>query len=240
MKKKLMFLLALFLCLTACDISSLIPSENGGDDDESSQAQDQSQGGGQQGSDIDQSIFDIPESLNKLMAYGKNTGFDIDFVTKETGYDDTNRKIGMKGDTFWVYDTIWSGYRLVDGKCQMLDYDEDNQKWSVLIANIGDESQYNQMFASLTSFLYTANEYSANEGFVSNGEGTYQGRNVYKFKYERKIATYSTSHEYYVDKELGITLYDKATSSSDGDISSVSIEVTSFKTGSQVADPTIE
>ena len=93
----------------------------------------------------------------------------------------------------FIYDTIWSGYRLVDGKCQMLDYDEDNQKWSVLIANIGDESQYNQMFASLTSFLYTANEYSANEGFVS-----------------------------------------------DGDTSSASVEVTSFKIGSQVADPTVE
>ena len=157
--------------LTACDLGGLISKANNDDDDVSENDGDKSKGGasdnsGAQGGDnYDDSIFDESESLEKLIAYGKNTGFEI--TTKATAADGTNSEItlAMKGNLWWHIDSegSGSGYRLEDGKCAMLSYDEGT--WSVFIPNVG-ETQFEAMFESMSSYLYKANGYFANEGFT--------------------------------------------------------------------------
>ncbi len=252
MKKGLLILVpALLLSLTACDLSSLAEKLGGnGDDGETSQndgetsqnAGDNSNGNvnsNNQGDD--DSIFDKTESVDKLMAYGKDTGFEIVTVGSESdGTANTSFTLGMKGNAWWLIDEegYGSGYRLENNVCSSLTYDSEAKTWSVLIANIG-ETQYKEMFASMTSYLYKANTYFANEGFASNGSGKYAGRDVLKYKYHRAVATVSVDHEYYVDKDLGISIYQYAATTSDGDTSWAKLETTSFKTGNDVAAITI-
>lgn len=231
MNKKLLILLpALMLSLSACNFKLPVDSEK--DEDES---QEESHGGGQGQSELDDDIFDRPESLRKLMEFGKNTGFEI--KTKATENDDEQAEVtfGMKGNIWWVEDGTGYGtaYRLEDGVCSAISYDDESGSWSVLIADVG-ESQYTEMFDSLSGYLYTANDYFANNGFEANGKGQYAGRSVLKYKYAISVATVSVLHEYYVDEDLGLTLYHYAETVSDGEKSWAKIETTSFKTGNDV------
>ena len=88
MKKGLLILVpALLLSLTACDLSGLAEKLGGNSDDEetSQNSDDNSNGNGvsnNQGDD--DSIFDKTESIDKLMAYGKDTGFEIVTVGSES------------------------------------------------------------------------------------------------------------------------------------------------------------
>ncbi|MBO4703789.1 MAG: hypothetical protein J5617_03065, partial [Bacilli bacterium] len=153
MKKGLLILVpALLLSLTACDLSGLAEKLGGnGDDDETSQnAGDNSNdnvNSNNQGDD--DSIFDKTESIDKLMAYGKDTGFEIVTVGSESdGTADSSFTLGMKGNVWWIMDEGYgSAYRLENGVCSMLTYDGTTQTWSVLIANVG-ETQFKEMFAS--------------------------------------------------------------------------------------------
>ena len=102
MKKGLLVLVpALFLSLTACDLSSLANQLGGGDDDdESSEQAGDNSNGNNQGSD-DDAIFDKTESIDKLMAYGKDTGFEI--VTSSSESDSASASsfaLGMKGNVW--------------------------------------------------------------------------------------------------------------------------------------------
>ena len=244
MKKGFLILVpALLLSLTACDLSGLAEKLGGNSDDEetSQNSDDNSNGNGvsnNQGDD--DSIFDKTESIDKLMAYGKDTGFEIVTVGSESdGTAISSFTFGMKGNVWWIMDEGYgSAYRLENGVCSMLTYDGTTQTWSVLIANVG-ETQFKEMFASETDYLYKANTYFANEGFASNGSGKYAGRDVLKYKYHRAVGTVSVDHEYYVDKDLGISLYQYAATTSDGDTSWAKLETTSFKTGNEVSAITV-
>jgi hypothetical protein len=237
MKKYLILLPALILSLTACDLSGLINDSGNDNDDESADVggNSNSKAGG---NSYDDSIFDESESLEKLIAYGKNTGFEI--TTKATAADGTNDEItlAMKGNLWWHIDSEGSGtgYRLEDGKCAMLSYDEGS--WSVFIPNIG-ETQFEAMFESMSSYLYKANSYFANEGFTFDSNGKYAGRDVLKFKYERTVASVSVKHDYYVDKDLGISLYQYAETTNESEKDWAKLETTSFKSGNDVTPITI-
>ena len=244
MKKGLLMLVpALLLSLTACDLGSLAEKLGGNSDDEetSQNVDDNSNGTGTSNNQgDDDSIFDKTESIDKLMAYGKDTGFEIVTVGSESdGTADSSFTLGMKGNVWWIMDEGYgSAYRLENGVCSMLTYDGTTQTWSVLIANVG-ETQFKEMFASETDYLYKSNNYFANEGFVSNGSGKYAGRDVLKYKYHRAVGTVSVDHEYYVDKDLGISIYQYAATTSDGDTSWAKLETTSFKTGNEVSAITV-
>lgn len=232
--------------LTACDLGGLISKANNDDDDVSENDGDKSKGGAgdnssaQGGDNYDDSIFDKPESLKKFMDFGKNTGFEI--TTKATSSDGTDSDVlfAMKGNTWWMIDDTGygTGYRLDGGKCAMLSYDDTSNSWSVLIADVG-ESQYEAMFESLSGYLYKANNDFANDGFAYEGNMQYAGRNTMKFKYSRSVATVSIKHDYYVDSELGISLYEYAETSSDGEKEWAKLETTSFKTGNGVTPITV-
>ena len=246
MKKGLLLLVpALLLSLSACDLSSIAEKFGGGDGEESSENSGGNSGGNgagssqQSGGDNDD-IFDKTESIDKLMAFGKDTGFEIVTVGSESdGTANSSFTLGMKGNVWWIMaEDYGSAYRLENGVCSMLTYDGTTQTWSVLIANVG-ETQFKEMFASETDYLYKANTYFANEGFASNGSGKYAGRDVLKYKYHRAVGTVSVDHEYYVDKDLGISLYQYGATTSDGDTSWAKLETTSFKTGNDVAAITI-
>ena len=244
MKKGLLILVpALLLSLTACDLSSLAEKLVGNSDDEetSQNVDDNSNGTGTSNNQgDDDSIFDKTESVDKLMAYGKDTGFEIVTVGSESdGTAISSFTFGMKGNVWWIMDEGYgTAYRLENDVCSMLTYDGTTQTWSVLIANVG-ETQFKEMFASETDYLYKANTYFANEGFVSNGSGKYAGRDVLKYKYHRAVGTVSVDHEYYVDKDLGISIYQYAATTSDGDTSWAKLETTSFKTGNEVTAITV-
>lgn len=236
MKKCLILLPALILSLSACDLSGIIRNANNDNDDTNENTGGDTDDSGS--NNYDDSIFDKSESLEKLIAYGKNTGFEI--TTKATAADGTNNQItlAMKGNLWWHIDSdgSGSGYRLEDGKCAMLSYDEGT--WSVFISNVG-ETQFEAMFESVSNYLYKANSYFANEGFTFDSNGKYAGRDVLKFKYERTVASVSVKHDYYVDKDLGISLYQYAETTSDGEKDWAKLETTSFKTGNDVTQITI-
>ena len=236
MKKCLILLPALILSLSACDLSGIIRNANNDNGDTNENTGGDTDDGGS--NNYDDSIFDEPESLRKLMAFGKDTGFEI--TTKATAADGTNNQItlAMKGNLWWHIDSdgSGSGYRLEDGKCAMLSYDEGT--WSVFISNVG-ETQFEAMFESVSNYLYKANSYFANEGFTFDSNGKYAGRDVLKFKYERTVASVSVKHDYYVDKDLGISLYQYAETTSDGEKDWAKLETTSFKTGNDVTQITI-
>ena len=223
--------------LTACNLSGLInDSGNDNDDDSADVGGDSNSNTG--GNNYDDSIFDESESLKKLIAYGKNTGFEI--TTKATAADGTNDEItlAMKGNLWWYIDSegSGSGYRLEDGKCAMLSYDEGT--WSVFVPNVG-ETQFEAMFESVSAYLYKANGYFANEGFTFDSNGKYAGRDVLKFKYERTVGLVSVKHDYYVDKDLGISLYQYAETTNESEKDWAKLETTSFKSGNDVTPITI-
>lgn len=223
--------------LTACDLSGLINASGNDNDDESADVGGNSNSNAG-GKSYDDSIFDESESLEKLIAYGKNTGFEI--TTKATAADGTNSEItlAMKGNLWWHIDSegSGSGYRLEDGKCAMLSYDEGT--WSVFIPNVG-ETQFEAMFEAMSNYLYKANGYFANEGFTFDSNGKYVGRDVLKFKYERTVASVSVKHDYYVDKDLGISLYQYAETTNESEKDWAKLETTSFKSGNDVTPITI-
>ena len=236
MKKCLILLPALILSLSACDLSGIIRNANNDNGDTNENTGGDTDDGGS--NNYDDSIFDKSESLEKLIAYGKNTGFEI--TTKATAADGTNNQItlAMKGNLWWHIDSdgSGSGYRLEDGKCAMLSYDEGT--WSVFISNVG-ETQFEAMFESVSNYLYKANSYFANEGFTFDSNGKYAGRDVLKFKYERRVASVSVKHDYYVDKDLGISLYQYAETTNESEKDWAKLETTSFKSGSDVTPITI-
>ena len=240
MKKRFFILLpALLLSLTACDINGLLNSLGGDNSEDSGNVDDNSSVNANNNSD--DSIFDKPQSLEKLMAYGKNTGFEIKTKATEDDAEGAEITLGMKGNIWWTLNAEGSGtgYRLENNVCSMLSYSSETQSWSVLIANAG-ETQYEEMFESVSSYLYVANNYFANEGFTANGSGTYAGRNVLKYKYELIVsAVIGVKHEYYVDKDLGISLYQYAETTSDGQKEWAKLETTSFKSGNDVTAITI-
>lgn len=223
--------------LTACDLNGLINVSGNDNDDESADVggSSNSKAGG---NSYDDSIFDESESLEKLIAYGKNTGFEI--TTKATAADGTNDEItlAMKGNLWWHIDSegSGSGYCLEDGKCAMLSYDEGT--WSVFIPNVG-ETQFEAMFEAMSNYLYKANGYFANEGFTFDSNGKYAGRDVLKFKYERIVGLVSVKHDYYVDKDLGISLYQYAETTNESEKDWAKLETTSFKSGNDVTPITI-
>lgn len=231
MKKFLILLPALVLSLSACTLSGIINNSNNDNDD--TNENNGGDTGGSGSNDYDDSIFDEPESLRKLMAFGKDTGFEI--TTKASSSDGEGEQIvfAMKGNTWWELDGegYGTGYRLENNKCSMLTYSEGT--WSVFIDNVG-ESQFEAMFESTAVYFYKANSYFANEGFVFDGNAKYAGRDVMKFKYSRSVATVSVKHDYYVDKDLGISLYQYAETTSDGEKDWAKLETTSFKTGNDV------
>lgn len=238
MKKNFLIVLpALLISLSACDIGALVSSlENNASDDISTEEEVERPTSiqSEEGNSFDDSIFDITESTEKLMAFGKDTGFEI--TTKATDSDGTDYTfvLGMKGNIWWTIDESGgAGYQLNGDKCAMLTYDVENQTWSTLIANVG-ETQFKAMFESLTSYLYKSNSYFANEGFTSNGEGTYARRDVLKFKYHRAVGTVSVDHEYFVDKDLGISIYQYAETRNGSEVAWAKLETTSFKTGNDV------
>lgn len=236
MKKKLFVLLPLLMVsLSACNLSDLMNQLSAGDDESADNDNDNSSGNANNQNSVDDSIFDKPESLKKLMAFGKNTGFEITTVASENEGGGGTIVIGMKGNVWWEIDEegYGTGYRLENGVCSILTYDNDAKTWSVLIANAG-ETQYATMFESVTNYLYVANNYFANEGFASDGTGKYAGRDVLKYKYHRAVATVSIDHEYYIDKDLGISLYQYAGTTNEDGTSWAKIETTSFKTGNDV------
>lgn len=223
--------------LTACDLSGLINDSSNDNDDESADVGGNSNSNAS-GNSYDDSIFDENESLEKLIAYGKNTGFEI--TTKVTAADGTDYEmtLAMKGNIWWHIDGegSGSGYRLEDDKCAMLSYDEGT--WSVFIPNVG-ETQFEEMFKSMSNYLYKANGYFANEGFTFDSNGKYAGRDVLKFKYERTVASVSVKHDYYVDKDLGISLYQYAETTNESEKDWAKLETTSFKSGNDVTPITI-
>lgn len=230
--------------LTACDLAGLMSKAANEGDESSQNAADNSNSnaggnsGAQGGDNYDDSIFDKPDSLKKLMAFGKNTGFEITTKATSNDGDDGDVVIAMKGNTWWLIteDGSGTGYRLENGKCAMLSNTEG--KWSVLIADVG-ETQYEAMFESMSSYLYEANTYFANNGFDFDGNIQYAGRNAMKFKYARTVATVSVKHEYYVDADLGISLYQYAETVSGSDKDWAKLETTSFKTGNDVTPITV-
>ncbi|MBQ9266450.1 MAG: hypothetical protein IJ186_05275 [Bacilli bacterium] len=223
--------------LSACDLSSLINDSGNDNDDENTDVGGDSNGN-TGGNSYDDSIFDESESLEKLIAYGKNTGFEI--TTKVTAADGTNDEmtLAMKGNLWWHINSDGSGtgYRLENGKCAMLSYDEGT--WSVFIPNVG-ETQFEAMFEGISNYLYKANGYFANEGFTFDSNGKYAGRDVLKFKYERTVGWVSVKHDYYVDKDLGISLYQYAETTNESEKDWAKLETTSFKSGNDVTPITI-
>jgi len=247
MKKRFLILVpALLLSLTACDLNGLLSSIVNEDDDSDAdisedigdESADESQDEG--GNSYDDSIFNKPNSLEKFLAFGENTGFEITYRGSEKDYGGETIVFGMKGNVWWEMDAsgYGTGYRLQDGVCSMLSYDSNTQSWSVFVNNVG-ETQFAEMFKSHADIFYSANEYSSNNGFDADGSGEYAGRDVLKFKYHFTYSTVTLDHEYYLDKDLGITIYNYISTTSDGETDWSKFETLSFKTGDDVTAITI-
>ena len=98
MKKKLFVLLPLLMVsLSACNLSDLM-NQLSGDNESADNDSDNSNGNANNQNSVDDSIFDKPESLKKLMAFGKNTGFEITTVASENEGSGGTIVIGMKGN----------------------------------------------------------------------------------------------------------------------------------------------
>ena len=229
------------LSLASCDganiVKSLVPNEDDSSavKSEGNASQAASSKAGDDDPGYDDEIFNKSESQNKLIEYGQNTDFEL--TTKGSSSDSeeaTTFTLGMKGNLWWEYDISADGeidgmaYQLHDdGTCALLDYDSEQEAWVELVHNVG-ETQFEEMFKSASDYLYPANGYFANEGFEYVGEGSYVGRTVMKFEYHARVSVVSLDHEYYVDKDLGIDLYNYAANSNSEETEWAKIETTSF------------
>lgn len=183
---------------------------------------------------LDKSQEDAADALNKL---GDSEGYEITMDVTDAFGEESEIVTGQKDGIRWYFTDDESGSAMVKSGEGFAVYDYSDGEWT-LSANMptGDfESLASVYMMSVNLYLYYANSYDSDLQKV--GTGKIAGRDCDKLKFSESIGTSGVEIFSYVDKELGITLkwgYDVEVAD---DASSVSMEVTSFKTGSEVKAP---
>ncbi len=176
-----------------------------------------------------------PTVTEKLAEFGKKTGYEITMNTNSDGYESTV-VLGRKGNAFWVI-TDGSGSAFVStADTEYVLYSFNGEEWEsgmkMPTTNFEDTIDiYQSIYAGMLFYATPDSSYD------NQGSATIAGRPCHKYKYEQSSLGASASILTWIDDELGLTLkweYDISVTDSSG---STSMEVSSFKTGSDVILP---
>ena len=188
------------------------------------------------------SIFDftVDEAQNKLKQLGLTKGYEI--TLKGTGEDEETGRVevdeittGLKGDILWVKDEI-----ALKNTSEGVEYyypseEKPNEYYYEATSNAVAFDKCVDEFTSMFYIAYQFESYLQKEGEIS-----FLGRKATKYSFTGVYATAFANVEVIVDNELGITLKLAAAGADlDGKSASGYIEITSFKTGSEVLLPTL-
>ena len=175
-------------------------------------------------------------------------GYELTFIYASSGDGEESSgtmTLGAKGNVVWTL-SDGSGMALVEEEAfvHMYSYEEGEYTFVYSLPKEGSESLLESYRSTSVPYLYWANGY---EGSLKKGsDAKVAGRNCYTYDLDLGIAlgAYAQAegledlkYKVYVDKELGITMKVEATATVEGESSSFSFEVTSFKVGGEVTAP---
>lgn len=237
-------LLSLFvLCLMAflfvgCDqIADQIKNNNKDDDDKTQEETSEK---------LEISQTESEKKIEKL----EENGYEISFrySTEDDGEEDSGiMTIGVASNTMWFVQDNEGSVIVEDGnQIHIYSYSEGEYTFEYTLTSESEESLFETYKSLSNPWLYWANNY---DGSLKKGtDASVAGRSCYTYNldlgavggaYAGLSGISSYKYKIYVDKELGITMKVEASATVEGEHSSFSYEVTSFKTGSQVKAPTL-
>ena len=238
MKKFLsIFILMIIACLFfGCDMISNQTKDNNDDGDDN---------GNTAGEKLEVSQTESEQKFDNLA----KTGYELTFIyTTDDGEIETDTMtIGVTENIVW-YITDNDGAAFVEegNKVHWYSYSDGVYSFEYTLTNEGDESYADVYKTMANPWLYFANAY---DGSLKKGaDASVAGRSCYTYNldlgalggaYAGIAGIQSLKYKIYVDKELGITMKIELSATVEGQKSSFSYEVTSFKTGSSVKAPTL-
>ena len=176
----------------------------------------------------------------KLEALGKTDGYEITLKVIDVSGNEYSTISCRKGNVWWSYnEDRTEGKALTGDDTHVIAYAFSDGEWR-MTDNLAGQSFDNilPMYATdATIYLYMANMYGSELKYA--GEDRVAGRACSKYTYSVGALGASLTWNACVDKELGITLKWKMETASEGERAGTEMEVTSFKTGSDVTVPTL-
>ena len=176
------------------------------------------------------------------------TGYEVVFtytMQGEDGEETGTMTMVAKDNTVW-YTSEDDGMALVEDtdKYHIYNYEEGAYVFTYSYPKEEGESLFDAYKTSMNPYLYWANQY---DGSLKKGaDAKVAGRNCHTYSLDMSaiLGAYAglegienLKYKIYVDKELGITMKVELAATVEGESSSFSFEVTSFKLGNEVSVP---
>ncbi len=183
--------------------------------------------------------YDKDSAQAKLAELGEKDGYEISFKVTEAGGDVTEYTTGRKENIWWTLSGGEGMACMQNGDTGVTTYEYDGTEWTISSNLVGQDiddiiSIYGTAY---TVYLFFANAFE--DSLEKDGHDTIAGRSCTIYKYEVSALDASVIWNACVDDELGITLRWGLDMNSAEDSSFASMEVTSFKSGSDVSVPTL-
>ena len=200
--------------------------------------------------DGDHLEYTAEEAKAKVQQLGESEGYEIAYQVKTSDGETENYTLGAKSHFYWAtYGEEKAFYYVDDEIFQGYYYDSESSEFkksgaAEAIADMSDlEKQYvDSARTGYAIYLYAGNSYASADGLTKKGTVTFVGRSATKYEYRWAAVEGSASYELIIDNETGITLKWAVSGHSNvsGEGGSITVEVTSFKTGSDVVIPAHE
>ncbi len=181
---------------------------------------------------------------SKIKELGEKNGYEITMTITERGEQPHTLTSGVKGNVYWSYSS-YNG-RDKEGKATVKKdehtatmYDYEDGQWSFNSCMVVEDAE------SLCNVVgFTFNEYLFMDGpchdsDYKSGTETVAGRSCDKYHYFASYFGASKTYDASYDKETGCVMKWNYIYTVGGDTVSTTMEVTSFKTGSQVVAPSL-
>lgn len=206
--------------------------------------EEESSGGG------DHLEYTAEEAKAKVKQLGDSDGYEIAYEVKTSDGESENYTLGAKSHYYWAtYGEEKAFYYIDDEIFQGYYFDSESSEFKKAGAAqvIAEMNEYEKQSvdsarAGYAYYLYAGNTYVSADGLTKKGTVTFAGRSATKYEYRWAALEGSASYELIIDNETGITLKWAVSGHSNvsGEGGSITVEVTSFKTGSDVVIPAHE
>ncbi len=184
------------------------------------------------------------EARSRLITLGETEGFlmTYNFEDKqEDGEESGQITFGMKNNIVWYVFDDGDAAAVKKENDHYSKYDYDNGNWVLDADDDFTQEDYDHVINEGSEYLFFA--HSLNGALKSDGEGTVQDRNCWKYKFlfseVLKTMKMNMNMELYVEKQLGITMKVVVDGDVDDDSVALNMEITSFVTGSSVVAPVL-
>ena len=191
--------------------------------------------------------YSAEQAKAKVKQLGETNGYEISYEVKASDSETVHYTLGTKNHFYWadVQEAKYL-YYVDDEIYQAYYYDSEAQEYkkageAQLIEDMEDyaKQEIDSAREGYGFYLYSANSFASGDGLTKKGQVTFAGRSATKYEYKWAAIEGSASYELIVDNETGITLKLAISGQYNvtGESGFASVEVTSFKTGSEFEVP---